>query len=42
MLDYVHHNVCARAAMEEFVRSGSTEWMKRWAGPPEGATTASS
>ena len=35
LLDYVHNNVCARVAMEEFVRSGSTEWMKHWAGPPD-------
>ena len=35
LLDYVHNNVCARVAMEEFVRSGSTEWMKHWAGTPE-------
>ncbi|MBI4164962.1 MAG: NAD(P)H-dependent oxidoreductase [Acidobacteria bacterium] len=36
MLDYVHNNVCARVAMEEFVRSGSTEWMKHWADSPGG------
>jgi FMN reductase len=36
LLDYVHNNVCPRVAMEEFVRSGSTEWMKLWAGSPEG------
>ena len=35
LLDYLHNNVCARVAMEEFVRSGSTEWMKHWAGPPD-------
>ena len=35
LLDYVHNNVCARVAMEEFVRSGSTDWMKHWAGSPE-------
>ena len=35
LLDYVHNNVCPRAAMEEFVRSGSTAWMKHWAGSPE-------
>ncbi len=32
LLDYLHNNVCAHAAMEEFVRTGSTEWMQRWAG----------
>jgi chromate reductase, NAD(P)H dehydrogenase (quinone) len=37
LLDYLHHNVCARVAMEEFVRSGSTEWMKRWAGSSDAA-----
>lgn len=35
LLDYVHNNVCPRVAMEEFVRSGSTEWMKHWAAAPE-------
>jgi len=37
LLDYLHNNVCARVAMEEFVRSGSTEWMKHWAGSPDAA-----
>ena len=42
LLDYVHNNVCARVAMEEFVRSGSTEWMKHWAGPPDAPRPAGS
>lgn len=42
LLDYLHNNVCARAAMEEFVRSGSTEWMKHWAGSPDAARPSGS
>ncbi len=32
MLDYIHTNICPRAALEEYARSGSTEWMARLAG----------
>ena len=35
ILDYIHDNICRRAALEEHARSGSTEWMSRLAGPLE-------
>lgn len=36
MLEYIHTNLCPRVALEEYARSGSTEWMARLAGsrPP--------
>ena len=32
MLDYIHSNICPRVALEEIVRTGSTDWMTRVAG----------
>jgi hypothetical protein len=30
--DYIRESICPRMALEETVRQGSTEWMKKYSG----------
>ena len=38
LLDYIRQNICPRVALEEMVRLGSIEWMKRYIGSTQAAS----